>query len=133
MYHLVVDVHHKRKELNSTTLSVGNRVCFNCNGYDPEACDVCSTNRDKWTDCKDEELVEGWRLVLKAHQKNSSKPWVYGNVFHDFFRKNKGPITIRDNRSSRSRSATPASSSSTIQSTPSGLINTNTGEKSINC
>ena len=42
-----VDVHQTRTELNSTTLSVGNRVCFNHNGYDPKACDVCSTNRDK--------------------------------------------------------------------------------------
>ena len=70
------------------------RICFNKEGYNPEACDVCCVNRDNWIDESNDEAMDEWKKTLMTHQKNSrSFSFSYGSAFNQFFKKNKRPIS----------------------------------------
>ena len=68
------------------------RICFNKDGYNPEACDICCVNRDNWFDNSNDEAIDEWKKSLVAHQKNSKGfSFIYGSAFNNFFKKNKRP------------------------------------------
>ena len=70
------------------------RICFNKEGYNPEACDICCVNRDNWFDESNDEAMSEWKKILIAHQKNSKNfLFAYGSAFNQFFKKNKRSIS----------------------------------------
>ena len=60
------------------------RICFNKDGYNPEACDICCVNRDNWFDNSNDEAIGEWKKSLVAHQKNSKGfSFIYGFAFNN--------------------------------------------------
>ena len=90
------------------------RICFNKEGYNPEACDICCVNRDNWFDDSNDEAIDEWKKTLVAHQKNSKVfSFIYGSTFNNFFKKNKRPLsTPMSSRKSETSKSSKVSSPS---------------------